>query len=177
MCKRQSDRRWDQRGERWGEVSHVSLEAIVGLLPFILNEVGSLCSVLSRDVIWSGLWFKRPSWVHSGLATVWRTWWEMKVWGYLFKNYQEFQDGNSTALNRALGPCEWGALCDCTGHMPMMLALDVLSIGCQEWRAEAVRPVKSQCKHPVVGESIDIAAEVVRRRHTLWLLFLYIFWR
>lgn len=37
-------------GVGWGGMSCGSLEAILGLLPFRLNEMESLCSIISREV-------------------------------------------------------------------------------------------------------------------------------
>ena len=43
--------------------------------------------------------------------------------GHLSKSSSEFQDSDGRALNQVQGPSECGALCDCTGHMPMKLVL------------------------------------------------------
>lgn len=43
----------------------------------------------------------------------------MKTQGLLFKNYLEFPDSGSRALNRVWGSSECRALCDGTGCMPM----------------------------------------------------------
>ena len=43
--------------------------------------------------------------------------------GPLFKKYYKFQDRNNRALNQSWGFSECRALCNCIGHMPMMLAV------------------------------------------------------
>ena len=43
--------------------------------------------------------------------------------GSFFKNYQEFQDGDSRALNPELGSSKYEALGDCTGLIPISSAL------------------------------------------------------
>lgn len=42
--------------------------------------------------------------------------------GPLFRNYQEFQDGDNKALNQAWGPPKQGTMYDCTGHISRTLA-------------------------------------------------------
>lgn len=43
-------------------------------------------------------------------------------WGH-FKNYEEFHDGDSTAINQASGPSEHGVLGSCTCCKPMKPAM------------------------------------------------------
>lgn len=47
----------------------------------------------------------------------------VKMWSPLLKNYWEFQDGCSRALNQARGPSKHRALCDSTGCMCLKPAL------------------------------------------------------
>lgn len=47
----------------------------------------------------------------------------MKIQGPLVKNYYEFQNGNSRALNQEWGPSKYGALGNCTGRIPVKSAL------------------------------------------------------
>ena len=43
----------------------------------------------------------------------------MKRQGPLLKTYSEFQDGDHWALNQVQGPSRCGALCNCTGWVPV----------------------------------------------------------
>lgn len=46
----------------------------------------------------------------------------------MLKNYYEFQDNASRALNQEWGPFKVWALCDCIAHTPMKLALIVIIV-------------------------------------------------
>lgn len=45
------------------------------------------------------------------------------MYSLLFKNHYEFHEDDSRAFDQAQGPFKSGALCDCTGHTAMKLAL------------------------------------------------------
>lgn len=64
-------------------------------------------------------WTKR---IRTGYV-ICRAQFKIKMWGSLFNYYKEFQDGDSRALNQAWCHSKHGALCDCTGPIPVKLAL------------------------------------------------------
>lgn len=64
-------------------------------------------------------WTKR---IRTGYVLC-RALFKMKMCGSLFHYYKEFQHGNSRTLNQAWRHSERGAPCDCTGPMPVKLAL------------------------------------------------------
>lgn len=52
-----------------------------------------------------------------------KAWCKMKMQSSLFKNYREFQESNSRALNQVWRPSQSGTLCKCWGYKPRKPAL------------------------------------------------------